>query len=484
MLVGSVELATVGEWVPSEGKLVSWGPADATRAKVGEAPTSGVPPSYIQARHLRNFTDQAARGRDHSRLLIATCDMLGRCDIRAMTYVINAHLRRHDTYRSWFEYQDAEHIVRHTIGNPADIEFVPTEHGVLTTEDLRAEVLATPNPLHWDCFRFGVIQGTDRFTFYASIDHLHVDGQFVGVGLMEFPMMYAALVAGGRPIPLPDAGSYDDYCVRQRAYTSALTCDSPEVRAWREFAEGNNGAFPEFPLPLGDLSASCSGDMLSVTLMNPEQTQQFESACVAAGARFIGGIFACVGLAVHELTGADAYFGLTPKDTRNVPAELTTQGWFTGLIPVTVPVAETSFNDAARVAQTSFDSGAKLAEVPIERVAELVPSVRRPQPFFSMVNFFDAGIDAAFPLLNSMMEQHNVSNLAVYTDCRVTYPVTTIVGRVDETVVTVLFPKHPIARESVTRYLETIKLICARVADGGGSHRLSNIIDLSGKPAG
>ena len=43
-----------------------------------------------------------------SRLFIAAWDIAGRCDIRAMTYVINAHLRRHDTYRSWFEYKDAE----------------------------------------------------------------------------------------------------------------------------------------------------------------------------------------------------------------------------------------------------------------------------------------------------------------------------------------------------------------------------------------
>lgn len=38
------------------------------------------------------------------------------------------------------------------------------------------------------------------------------------------------------------------------SYTSALTVDSPEVRAWIDFAEINNGTFPEFPLPLGDPS--------------------------------------------------------------------------------------------------------------------------------------------------------------------------------------------------------------------------------------
>ena len=130
---------------------------------------------------------------------------------------------------------------------------------------------------------------------------------------MEFQMMYAALVSGAPPLQLPDAGSYDDYCARQREFTSALTLDSPEVRAWIEFAENNGGGFPDFPLPLGDRSQLDGGDLQSVTLMDAEQTQRFETACVDAGARFIGGLLASIALAVHELTGAGR-IGLTPID--------------------------------------------------------------------------------------------------------------------------------------------------------------------------
>jgi len=137
-----------------------------------------------------------------------------------MTYVINAHLRRHDTYRSWFEYHNADHIVRHTIADAADIEFVLTEHGELTSAELRDHIVATPDSLQWDCFSFGIIQRPDRFTFYASIDHLHADGQFVGMGLMGFQTMHAELLTGNPPVELPQAGSYDDFCVRQREYTS------------------------------------------------------------------------------------------------------------------------------------------------------------------------------------------------------------------------------------------------------------------------
>jgi hypothetical protein len=396
-----------------------------------------------------------------------------------MTYVINAHVRRHGTYRSWFEYEDAEHIVRHTIPDPGDIEFIPTRHRDMTPAELRDHVSATPDSLQWDCFRFGIIQASDHFTVYASIDHLHADGQFVGVGLMEFQMMYAALVTGAAPVQLPEAGSYDDYCVRQREYTSALTVDSPQVRAWIEFAENNNGTFPEFPLPLGALSGPCGGDLRTVTLMDEQQTHRFEAACVDAGARFIGGLFACVALAVHELTGAETYCGLTPMDTRSTTADHATQGWFTGLIPVTVPVAATSFGDTARAAQDSFDAGTGLAHVPFERVVELAPWLSKPRPLFPMLNFFDAGVGPLSPLLTNLLDG---VNMAAYTDGRLTYPLSTLVGRFHETAVTVLFPNNPVARESVDRYVAAIKSVCARVADGLGAEPLRELSELPGQP--
>ena len=77
-------------------------------------------------------------------------------------------------------------------------------------------------------------------------------------------MMYAALVGGGAPLRLPAAGSYDDYCIRQHEYTSALTLESPEVRAWIEFAENNGGTLPDFPLPFGDPSVPSPGGLLTV----------------------------------------------------------------------------------------------------------------------------------------------------------------------------------------------------------------------------
>ena len=79
--------------------------------------------------------------------------------------------------------------------------------------------------------------------------------------------------------------------------------------------------------------------MTSEVLMNTAQTERFESACTAAGARFVGGLFACLALVEHEFTGALTYYGLTPRDSRTATDNFMTQGWFTGLIPITVPIA-------------------------------------------------------------------------------------------------------------------------------------------------
>lgn len=461
VLVGKVEVGPIHDWVPAAGSVVSWQASSASLEIARQAPISEVPASYQQAQHLRRFSENAARGVDMSRLLTAGWDIPGRCDIRVMTHVINAHLRRHDAYHSWFECQDSGHIVRRTIGEPAAIKFVPIKHGEMTSAQMRGLALDTPNPLCWDSFRFIVIQREDHFTVCLCVDHLHIDAMFVGVGFMEIHLMYAALVAGRAPLPLSEAGSYDDYCVRQHQRLSALTLESPEVRTWVDFFEKNNGTLPEFRLPLGDKPVPC--DMLSVQLLDEEQTDRFESACLAAGARFSGGVFACAALVEHELSGRDTYYGIIPVDTRSTQAELMTTGWFVGFVPLTVPIAA-SFGETARAAQDSFDSGKDLANIPVERIVELAPWLRMPRRGAPLLFFLDAGVPPLSALVNSYLEGVNAR---LYHDGRIPSQVAIRVNRLEnETQMIVLFQNNPIARESVTQYLAAMKSVYTRVADG------------------
>ncbi len=462
-----VAIKAIHDWSGDSGVLTSWHPAASTMAKIKDAPVSPVPVSYQQAQHLRAYRHHLAAGTDMARLNIPAWDMPGQCDMRAMSHVLNAYVRRHDTYHSWFEHLDDDRIVRRTIDEPRRIKLVPTCHGVLTADQWRQHVLATPDPLQWDCFHFGVIQRADHFTFYISVDHLHTDAMFMGVVLMEIHMMYAALVDGAAPITLPPAGSYDDYCRRQHHYLSGLSVDSPEVRAWVDFAQQNDGTMPQFPLPLGDPSVPCTGELVTFELLDADQTHRFDAACAAEGARFSGGVMACAALAEHELTGAETYYVITPTTTRRTPADFMTTGWFTGLVPLTVDVAPRSFGTTARAAQKSFDAGLDVAHVPFDRVLELAGpelGLRKPSPGVPMLSYLDAALP---PLSPEIIEQWEAMNGNVYCDARTAHQVGLWVNRsLRATTVTVAYPGNPIARESVLRYVEAMKAVYLRVAEG------------------
>lgn len=165
-------------------------------------------PSYQQEQRVRAYRAHSANELEMARLLIPSWNIPGR-DIRAMTFVINAYLRRRH-YHSWFGFsagdEAADSVVRHTVANPSDISFVATKHGEMSASQWREHILETPSPLHWDCFRFGVIQRADHFTFYACIDHVHADAMFV-VPLVHPSCTRTAprLGRGRRSIKLPEA---------------------------------------------------------------------------------------------------------------------------------------------------------------------------------------------------------------------------------------------------------------------------------------
>lgn len=473
MRIGKITIGALGDWTLTPGSVISWHPTAAATEKVRQAPVSSVPVSYMQGQHLRNYCERTAAGLNFSRQIIATCEVPGKCEIPAMNHAVNAYLRRHDTFRSWFEHTGDGEFIRHTVSDPTDIEFAPVEHGEMTVDQIHAHVVSIPNPLEWGCFTFGIIQSESHFTFFAAMDHVHGDATLIGTTMMEANGMYTALSGGGETLALPDAGSFDDFCTREREYTSTLTVDSPEVRAWIDFAENNEGGFPEFPLPLGNPQDSRSSDMTSELLMDAAQTERFESACAAAGARFVGGLFACLALVEHELTGALTYYGLTPRDSRKPTDNFMTQGWFTGLIPITVPIAATSFGDAAWAAQASFDSSLDMAKVPYYRVLELAPWLRWPEPNFPVSNFFHGG---AAPL-NAVLAAADLgfaNNIGIYPDGRYSYQLTIYTFRYGEgTVMAIMHPDNPVARKSVARYMDAMKSVCARVAGSGSWGRVA-----------
>lgn len=462
-----VALTAIHDWVDAPGTVTSWAPSPGCRSKVADAPRGDVPASYQQEQHVRTYRSHSANGLEMARLLIPAWNIPGRCDVRAMTFVINSYLRRNDTYHSWFEFDDDDRLVRHTAQNPADIQFVATKHGEMNAAQWREHILATPSPLEWDCFRFGVIQRADHFTFYASIDHVHADAMFMVALFVEMHMNYMALIEGGAPLRLPDAGSYLDYCVRQREYAAALTLDSPEVADWVDTLRSCGGSLPKFPLPLGDPEVPCTGDLITVTLMDNHDSDRFESVCAAAGVRVIGGMFACAAIAERELSGTDTYNVITPTTTRTTPEEFMTTGWFTGIVPISVPIAGLTFAQIARAAQNAFDAGMHLANVPIERVLELaedLSDIRKPGPGVPMLSYLDIGLP---PLNPVVMGQWQTQNGCLYTDLGAANQIGMWVNRRESgTTITVAYPNNAEARESVAQYVDLMKMAILRAAEG------------------
>jgi hypothetical protein len=370
-------------------------------------------------------------------------------------------VRRHDTYHSAFEFENGN-IFRRTIDDPKEIEFIPTAFGEMNPEQIREHALSTtPDTLDWDCFTFGVVQMADHFTFYASVDHLHIDGMSAGLIFVDIHLMYQD-VSQGRPVTLPEVGGYRDYTARQRDKVAAMTLSSPQIKDWIAFAQDTDGDWPSFPLELGDTWASNKGDFVTVELLNSDETESFETACLDAGARFSGGVLACAALAEHQLTGRDTYHGFTPSDTRAPGPDTMSLGWFASLFPVTVPIGDGTFPTAARAAQDSFDAGKYLAHVPFERVLELASvdqlGIKLPSRAGMMLSYMDF---RKIPVA-SLWEE---TNFGTYGDNLSHGGINMWINRhADRTTVTVSFPDNAVARKSVHRYIAALSQAFADVA--------------------
>ena len=459
-----VALGNISGWQPSQGPVTTWMASPAARGAAREARRSDIPPSFQRAQHLRKAYDGKTMGRQLPRLMVVAWDIPGVCDIPAMTEVINAHVRRHDAYHDWFEFEDGVFVCR-MIDNPEVIDFVPVDFGHMDAEQIREHVLTTtPETLEWDCFTFGIVQHADDFTFYASVDHLHIDGISAGLIYFDIHLMYqhmSTTVEHHQPSTAPQVRSYRDYAARQHDKLADLTLSSPETKGWVDFAEDADGDWPSFPLPLGDTRGGNKGAFVTVELLDGVDTEAFDTACRAAGARFIGGVLACAALAERELAGTQTYHGFTPYDTRTPGVDAMTVGWFASLFPVTVPTG--SFPEAARAAQVSFDAAKHLAGVPIDRVLELAASAEleikpptRPSMMMSFIDFRKIPVSELWEetKFGTYGDNLNYGEINVWINRHAT-----------RTTVTVSYPDNAVARKSVHRYIATLSRVFADAAE-------------------
>jgi hypothetical protein len=345
---------------------------------------------------------------------------------------------------------------------------VPTDHGVKDSADaIRAHVQdETPGPFSWDCFTFGAIEHGSGFTLYAAFDHLVTDGISSALALVELLQLYSTQTQGV-PSGLSEVGSYIDYCARERSGSAELTLESPHVERWVELVRDNGGTLPTFPLDLGVSSSGYARTAhLSTTLFSESDAERFATVCRENGAAFTPGVLAVAALASHEFTGNSKYFGLTPKSTRSTPAEFSSIGWFTSLIPVPLTVDKSStFTSIVGAAQQSYDAGKELTDVSFHRVMQLVEpdSGVDVQPGWSvpMVSYIDVrklpGVDV-FDALNAGLFGNRGSSEEVFL----------WINRFnDQTSISLLFPDTDEAHIAIKLYVDRLTEIFTTIAGTG-----------------
>ena len=218
------------------------------------------------------------------------------------------------------------------------------------------------------------------------------------------------------------------------------------------FARDTDGDWPSFPLELGDTSTHSVGGVVTVELLDADESEAFNSACRAAGARFSGGAMACAALAEHHLTGTETFHGFTPSDTRVGDAQAMSAGWYASLFPVSVPVGGGDFAQMARAAQKSFDANKQMSVVPFQRVLELatpeelgITLASKPSMMVSLMDF-------------RKMADADTNRLGIYLDNLSLGSINTwIIRHADKTTVTVSFPETPEARHSVHHYIGVLR---------------------------
>lgn len=459
------DLRPLHDWSGPAATLTLWRPSATSMESARHAPASPVPPSYEQEQHLRAFRACEQRHEEMARLLIVVWDEPGRCDLRTMSRVVTAHLRRHDTYHSWFEERDGA-IVRHVLPDPAAIQMEPIAIGPVRATDWQQHVMATASPFAWDCFRFGVLQRTDGFTCFASIDHLHADATVIAFLMAEIHAEYRAMLDGDTPARPSPPGRYLDYCISQRQRAAATTLADPEVTEWIAFLRRNHGRMPPFPLPLGVLEDRCLAEYLHADILDDAGAAALESACHASGARMIGGLLACAALTERELAGGRRYSVVTPTTTRRSPQAFRTTGWCVGVVPIDFDIDTRDFHELAAAAQHTFDERLPLANLPIERVLELAagePSIRPVATGGVMLSYMDANVP---PLSAHIARDWHRANGRVYINQGMAAQVALWFFRTQRGLtLTAAYPANGTARASMRHYVEQLTSACRRTAD-------------------
>jgi len=461
-----IDFGLIDQWTPPSGRLTQWAPSEHGILLSRSASEHPVPPSHQQQAYVQAAARNTDIGYRFSRLCVMTFDIDGPLDTDAMTTAVNAFVRRHDTFRSWFRMDQDDNVIRHIVDKDA-LDMVAihlADHA--TGDQVRHYAQNTvPGPLEWACFAIGAIDRGTSFTVYVAVDHLHSDGMSQALCCADLLTLYHAATHGQSGGNLEPAGSYLEYCHRERRATAQMSLNDPAVQQWVTLLDRNDKKLPRFPLALGlDCAQRARSRAVTFDLLDEHDGIRLDEVCVDVGVRFVAAVLAAAAVAAYEFTGQYFHLGFTPKSTRRTPEERNAVGWFANLVPFVAEITSgTSFRDVLRSVNDSYEEHRGLAHVPFHRVLELLPcQYAIPMEWVvPMISYIDVR-----RLPGAVMFDH--VNLGVYGNRGSSDEVYSWVNRFPgHTSMSMLYPDTLSARDSVDRYIDRYTSILRSVAATG-----------------
>ena len=253
-----------------------------------------------------------------------------------------------------------------------------------------ADYFTTVSPLAWPHCVFATVAtpGDEGFTLAFGADHSVMDAYSQLLWFDEIASLYGRAAAGESDAALAVTGSasYLDHAHDERGSSDRLTADAPAVERWRAFLsspEYDGLAFPAFPGlgpvdgPTAEIGIPRPRGVLrqasfSTPLADAEQTHVFNQLCKAGGSSLQNGVFAAMAHVLQQQHGINRLRFVVPMHTRMSIEHATAVGWYVGLCPVDVDLAEEKpLSDLLGHVHSEVSANRDLVPHPFARIMEL-----------------------------------------------------------------------------------------------------------------
>lgn len=360
-----------------DGTYVAFEPTPSMEEAIAAATPGDRQPSFMQAAHLDLRTETSETGEQDDIWLGFTFSLPGSFDADAMARALTRWVRRHGVMRGWFVADEDRPTgwARVDLAED-DIAFTSRVDGPLAAADVNERVSddfrAGCNPLGRIGYCFRAVVGEDETIFYLGLDHSYTDGFSFFLVYFELEALYRE-ETGGEAVELPPVGDFMAFAQAERERVADVDINHPSLPGWADFWFAGDQELGRFPVPLG----TTVGEPVELehhhhVLLSGEEATALDAAAERLGTRTTQLVYAAVGLAGRDLSGAQSLRFLNPVHTRDAPEWLLAAGWFINVMPVHVDVAEGDLVEIAGRVRRSFRAARAASELPAMKIYDVV----------------------------------------------------------------------------------------------------------------